>query len=67
MTLARDDGHVRLRVSDSGVGFEKANHSPTLGMQLVGILAKQLGGSVEFRSSAGTTVELEFPSEAKTR
>jgi PAS domain S-box-containing protein len=60
-----DDGRIRLRVSDDGVGMPSDVHyrtSPTLGLQLVNSLALQMGGALEVKTGAGegTSVTLTF-------
>jgi two-component sensor histidine kinase len=68
VTLHKDGAHVRLRVSDTGVGLPsgfKDRPLVTLGLQLVHMLAKQLGGTVTFDSAGGTSVEVRVPIEGK--
>jgi signal transduction histidine kinase/CheY-like chemotaxis protein len=64
VTLGQDDGHLTLRVADSGIGLphQFVERSPTtLGLQLVYMLAKQVGGSVAFHRTDGTTVDVTVP------
>lgn len=61
----RADGkkQVTIRVRDDGVGFPVGldiAHSPTLGLQLIQGLTRQLHGTVEFRQDGGTVVEVRF-------
>ncbi len=67
--LRKEDGDVRLHVRDNGVGlrsgFDDQAHA-TLGLHLVRMLAKQLGGSVTFASSGGTSVEVRVPIKEQT-
>jgi two-component sensor histidine kinase len=61
--LHEADG-IHVHVSDTGVGLPAGlNHrtSATLGLQLVHMLAKQLGGDVRFQSAGGTTVDVHVP------
>jgi two-component sensor histidine kinase len=55
---------IRLQVADTGAGlpagFERRT-SATLGLQLVHMLAKQLGGEVTFESRGGTTADVYVP------
>ena len=57
----------RLSVSDDGQGLPSdfdANHSPGLGMKVVQMVVRQLGGTLKFGPSAdlaGAEVEVEFP------
>ena len=69
IALNKKDGHIRLDVTDTGVGLpgEFNDGSPaTLGLQLVRMLARQLGGTVTFDSRRGTSVEVRVPMEGKT-
>lgn len=54
---------IRLVVADSGVGLPvdfEAARQPSLGLQLVADLARQLHGTLDIRSDAGTTFSLTF-------
>jgi two-component sensor histidine kinase len=61
--LAAEEGAVRMTVADRGIGMPSTASGPgtSLGMQLVHMLAKQLGGGLEFGGSPGTRVTLQFP------
>ncbi|HUQ87981.1 MAG TPA: histidine kinase dimerization/phosphoacceptor domain -containing protein [Vicinamibacterales bacterium] len=64
IALTRNDGQIHLRVSDTGVGLPDQFDDrtvTTLGVQLVRMLTKQLGGTVSFTSGGGTTVDLRLP------
>jgi PAS domain S-box-containing protein len=64
VSLKKEDGHMRLRVADTGVGLPPGfnDRAPaTLGLQLVRMLVKQLGGTVRFESRGGTNVEVVVP------
>ena len=68
--MKKHDGQVRLQVHDDGVGLPVGLHdeSPsTLGLQLVRMLAKQLGAAVSFASSGGTSVDVRMPVGAGPR
>jgi two-component sensor histidine kinase len=55
---------VMLRVSDNGSGIQDhidILRTNTLGLQLVALLAEQLGGTVEMRRSDPTQFTLRFP------
>jgi PAS domain S-box-containing protein len=70
IALDADDGFMRLRVSDTGVGLPAAFHerpSTSLGLQLVSMLAKQLSGRVTFESNGGTIVSLLLPTDINIR
>jgi two-component sensor histidine kinase len=52
-----------LGVADDGVGFPDGlviEHSSTLGLQIVTILAGQLGGTVALSRDGGTYIAISF-------
>ena len=54
---------MTLTVADDGVGLPadcSAETSPGFGLQLVALLARQLGGQVRFERDQGTRAVLEF-------
>jgi PAS domain S-box-containing protein len=63
--LAEDgDGHAVLSVSDDGIGIPDdlvIEQAPTLGLQLVTLLADQLQGTVSIQRAAPTRIALRFP------
>ena len=68
VTVGRDDGRVRLGVSDDGVGFapserERRRAGGHVGLSLLEELVESRGGRLDVRSSPGegTTFELEVP------
>src|SRR5262245_25414839 len=66
VTLDQDDRSIVLRVADTGIGLPKGldhKNSGTLGLSLVHMLAKQLGGTISFESGTGTTVQVNVPKE----
>lgn len=63
---AGPDGQVCLRVADNGVGLPAGmdwRRAPSLGLQLIGMLAGQLRASVEVRTEGGTAFEMSFKPE----
>jgi len=61
--------HARLSVSDDGVGLpEKLDlaQAESLGMQLVPLLAEQLGATLEIDRGPGARFELRFPIDPTT-
>lgn len=61
-----EDGRCELGVRDNGVGSRfdtTAAPGSGFGMQLVELLARQLGGEVEIDGTSGTHVRVRFPSE----
>jgi two-component sensor histidine kinase len=59
-------GRIRLAVKDDGVGIPKGmdiRKTPSLGMQLVFTLAKQLDGTLEVSTQDGTMFALTFPED----
>jgi two-component sensor histidine kinase len=66
--LDEADGGMHVQVRDTGPGFPAGlDHrtSTTLGLQLVRMLAKQLGGDVKFESNGGTTVDVYLPRRSR--
>lgn len=64
VALKEDDSGMHLRVTDDGRGLPagfSARGSKTLGLQLVRMLAKQLGGTIAFHSERGTSVDVHLP------
>jgi two-component sensor histidine kinase len=62
--LDADEEAIQLQVKDTGSGLPADfdhRKSTTLGLQLVHMLAKQLGGGVRFESGRGTTVNVFVP------
>lgn len=67
ITLERaNGGMVRLVFKDNGMGWlpEDESSRSTLGLQIVGMLADQLRGSLDIRSANGTSVEILFPEKS---
>jgi PAS domain S-box-containing protein len=59
----REKGPYVLRVKDNGAGFHTEldiGNTPTLGMQLVDTLTKQLAGTLELNRAGGTEFTLTF-------
>jgi PAS domain S-box-containing protein len=57
-------GQVRLRVRDTGVGLPQGlewRQPDSLGLQLVGLLTEQLGGTLTLERDGGTAVTILFP------
>jgi len=53
-----------LEVADNGVGFPqqfKVGQTSSLGLQLVSVLARQLGGDLRLETTAGARVRIVFP------
>jgi hypothetical protein len=64
----REGDSFRLMVGDDGVGLPlevDIEHSESLGLQLVSILAKQLRATLEVSRSQGTSFALSFVSHSK--
>jgi PAS domain S-box-containing protein len=59
-----DDGLVCITVTDNGIGMPSSldiKKTATLGLQLVNMLARQLGGQVSMESASGTAFTIGFP------
>jgi two-component sensor histidine kinase len=54
------DGKAMLRICDDGVGFDTSARSASMGRQLMLGFARQLGGAVTIRSSAGAGTEVRL-------
>jgi two-component sensor histidine kinase len=51
-------------VADNGIGFPDAvdfRNTPSLGLQLVNVLAGQIHGTIELSKEEGTTFWITFP------
>jgi len=62
-----DSGRLRLSVADDGVGLPEGFNmlgQKSLGLRLIGTLAKQLDAKLTCSGSAGASFELTFPVEA---
>jgi PAS domain S-box-containing protein len=56
--------HHILEISDTGIGLSEEieiSHATTLGLKLVSILTKQLGGEIQISRNTGTKVLISFP------
>ena len=63
MELRKESGNVILRISDTGVGLPPGvslRPASSLGLQLVGILARQLHANPSLVTSGGTVFEMHF-------
>ena len=59
----RPDGQLTLTLADDGIGLPAdlvLDHTPSLGLQLVTILAEQLGGQLTVERSPGTRFVFSF-------
>jgi len=60
----RDDQQIALEISDNGIGLRQnmdIKNAPSMGLQLVDILARQLKGSVTVERNQGTQFKIIFP------
>ena len=63
ISLTTQNDSIKLGIKDNGIGLPenfKIEESPSLGMQLVHTLAKQLDASLKLESIQGVSVQLEF-------
>lgn len=60
------DNHLKLKVSDNGIGKVKglAPKGTGFGTQLVSLLTQQLNGKMTERSESGTLIEFDFLTDA---
>jgi two-component sensor histidine kinase len=66
VTLRQDD-RIVLTIADDGVGLPEGldhRHTESLGLQLVTILAQQLGATIDVDRSAGTRFTIAFRDES---
>ncbi len=64
VTLRKIDGELDLGVSDDGTGFPTGydfRQSDSMGLKLVELLAKQIGGRFETGGETGTVSHITFP------
>lgn len=63
-------GTITLSVADNGVGLPadvNANEPTSMGLEIVNLLANQLGGILTVQSGPGTRFTIEFPRESKDK
>jgi two-component sensor histidine kinase len=63
VSFTRDDGTYTLIIKDNGVGLPEGldyKNASTLGLQLVNVLAEQLGGTLQIKSDQGTEAIVTF-------
>ena len=66
--LRAEAGHSTLRVHGTGIGFSEDlhfRHIESLRLQLVGMLAEQLGGTMRLVRECGTALTVTFPSPTR--
>jgi two-component sensor histidine kinase len=51
----------RLMIRDDGIGMPVKRRENSLGLKLVDMFAKQIGGSALIKNEAGTVVTVTFP------
>lgn len=65
ITLRQHQNKVRLEIADNGKGFSdttlEEERNSSLGLQLVEMLCRQLGGEAEWETGAGTRFRTEWP------
>jgi len=64
------EGRYVLTVADNGVGFSPAvdfRNTPSLGLQLVNVLTKQISGTIELSNEGGTRFTITFPGTSITK
>lgn len=63
LTLAQQDGHLRLTVEDDGKGLQPCDHSAGLGLRIMAFRAQRIGGTLTIEPAAqgGTRVVCLIP------
>ncbi|ERN41979.1 PAS domain S-box [Rubidibacter lacunae KORDI 51-2] len=65
-----EDGNLRLRVEDNGVGLPEgldSNETNSLGLSLIASLAEQLRGRLQVTNTTGACFEVVFPQPQERR
>ncbi len=63
-----NDRHVRLSISDNGVGLPDNfdwTHSASMGLPIVDMLTHQLGGTLTVRCHPGAAFTIDFPTNVE--
>ncbi len=57
-----EDNNIELKIKDNGIGFDQkeVEQKNTLGLKLVSIFAKQIGGNLTIANNNGTLIKLIF-------
>ena len=61
---SQERGHFTMMISDNGVGLPETvdiGQTPSLGLQLVGLLTLQIGGKIELDRTHGTAYKITAP------
>ncbi len=64
VAAAQQDGHASLIIEDNGIGIPESvdiDNSPSFGLRLVGILTRQLDGTITIARKGGTRFTITFP------
>lgn len=64
VAAAQQDGHASLIIEDNGIGIPESvdiDNSPSFGLRLVGILIRQLDGTITIARKGGTRFTITFP------
>ncbi|POQ98453.1 hypothetical protein AU468_12730 [Alkalispirochaeta sphaeroplastigenens] len=68
MTLSQHPAFMRLTVCDNGSGFQDApSEGTSLGMTLVRMLVKQIGGTLTIRNTRGCFFQIDVPEGGSRR
>ena len=66
--MKAEGGQYVLTIRDNGTGFPADvdfRNTRTLGLELVNLLAGQMGGTIDMKVDAGTTWTITFPAAGK--
>lgn len=67
VALTRTEQVARLAIADNGVGLAGGSDVAGMGVTLMRMLAKQVGGTLRLVEAEGTQLEIEFPLSAPVR
>ncbi|MBF0553280.1 MAG: PAS domain S-box protein [Nitrospirae bacterium] len=66
---ATDDGKLEMVISDNGAGFPEGvdfRHTKSLGLHIVNLLVKQIGGTIELDGTHGSRFIIKFDHQTDT-
>src|SRR5207302_7503438 len=63
INIILEDQHLKMSVTDNGVGFDLNNYRPGIGLENIHKRARQINGTITIKSALneGTSVVLQIP------